>query len=96
MQILSYHVNDTHIGPFSGTSIRQYDVTLNPPPPLYRADIAARLMADEATVPWLTLPQAIRETDELLAGQTGAEAVLLRGLRDYLGRRIEETKAIVG
>ncbi|WP_089719297.1 exonuclease domain-containing protein [Candidatus Entotheonella palauensis] len=61
----------------------------------YRADVARRLLAEEGTVPWLTLPQAMRETDELLAGLTGADAALLRGLRDYLVRRSEEARAIV-
>ena len=62
----------------------------------YRADVARRLLADEGTVPWLTLPKAIRETDELLAGLTGAEAALLRGLRDYLLERGEEARARMG
>ena len=61
----------------------------------YRADVARRLLADEVTVPWLTLPKAIRETDELLAGSTGATASLLRGLQEYLGGRSEEAKTIV-
>ena len=62
----------------------------------YRADVARRLLADEGTAPWLTLSKAIRETDELLAGLTGAEAALLRGLRDYLVRRSEEAQAMMG
>ena len=62
----------------------------------HRADIAARLMAEEAAVPWLTLPQAIRETDELLASLASTEASLLRGLRDYLDRRSGEAKANMG
>ena len=40
--------------------------------------------------------QAIRETGELLADMAGTEAVLLRDLPDYLGRRIKEAKAMVG
>ena len=62
----------------------------------YRADVARRLLADEGTVPWLALPKAIRETDELLVGSIGDEAALLRGLRNYLGRRVEEAKAMIG
>ena len=62
----------------------------------YRADVARRLLADEGTVPWLTLTEAIGETDELLAGSTGAEAPLLKGLRDYLVRRSEEAQAMMG
>ena len=59
----------------------------------YRADVAKRLLADEGTAPWLTLSKAIRETDELLAGSTGAQASLLKGLRDYLVRTSEEARA---
>ena len=59
----------------------------------YRADVAKRLLADEGTVPWLTLSKAIRETDDLLAGSTDAEASLLKGLRGYLLERVEEARA---
>ena len=59
----------------------------------YRVDMARRLMAGEGTVPWLVLPKAIRETDELLASSTGGETSLLRRLRDYLVRRSEEAQA---
>ena len=55
----------------------------------YRADVARRLLAEEGTVPWLTLPQAIRETDELLAGLTGADAVFLKDLQAYFIGRVE-------
>ena len=55
----------------------------------YRADVARRLLAEEGTVPWLTLPQAMRETDEFLAGLTGADAALLKDLRAYFTGRIE-------
>ena len=61
----------------------------------YRADVARRLLADEDTVPWLTLAGAIRKADELLAGLTCTEASLLKGLRDYLVRRSEEARAMM-
>ena len=61
----------------------------------YRRDAARRLLADEGTVPWLTLPKAIRETDELLAGSTGREASLLRGLWDYLVGKAEDAKLLM-
>ena len=54
----------------------------------YRADVARRLLADEVTVPWLTLPKAIRETDELLAGSTGAYGVASEGLAGVSGREV--------
>ena len=61
----------------------------------YEADLAKRLMADEGTVPWRTLPQAILKTEELLAGSTGAETGLLKGLRNYLVGRVERATAMM-
>ena len=61
----------------------------------YQADAARRAMAAEGTVPWLTLPRAIRETDDLLADSTGGEAALLKGLREYLVNRSEEAEMIM-
>ena len=60
-----------------------------------KADLAKRLMADEGAVPWRTLPQAVRETEALLAGPTGSDTRLLEGLRDYLVGRAEEAAAIM-
>ena len=61
----------------------------------HEADAASRLLADDDSVPWLTLPQAIRETDGLLADAAGAEASLLEGLRDYLAKRLKEARSFV-
>ena len=61
-----------------------------------KGDIARRLLADEATVPWLTLHQAIRETDDLLASAAGSEKVLLTGLRSYLVGRMDAAATAVG
>ncbi len=61
----------------------------------YEADVAERLRAVEGTVPWRTLPQAIRETDTLLAGSPGHGAPLLEGLRDYLVGRSEAASAMM-
>ena len=61
----------------------------------YHANVSRRLLADEGTVPWLTLPKAIRETDELLADSEGGEATLMTDLRHYLIGRAEEAKTIV-
>ena len=61
----------------------------------HQTAIAERIMAAEGTVPWVTLPKAIRETDDLLAASFGAEKSLLNGLRDYLVKRYEEAIAIV-
>ena len=62
----------------------------------YRADLARRLMADEATVPWLTLPQAVRQADQLMTGLNGSDLSFLIGLRNYLDGRIEEVNAFAG
>ena len=56
---------------------------------------AERLMAAEGVVPWVTLPKAIRETDDLLADSSGAERSLLNGLRDYLVKRAEAAITLI-
>ena len=62
----------------------------------YRTDMARRLLADEGTVPWLTLPAAIRETDESMADSTGVDALRLEDLREYLSRKSEDARAMMG
>ena len=57
--------------------------------------IARRLMTAEGTVPWLTLPKAIEEANDLLAVAAAAEATLLSELRDYLTQRAEEAAALL-
>ncbi len=57
--------------------------------------LARRLMADEGAVPWLTLPKALADTDDFLAVAGGAEATLLRDLRDYLAQLAEETGRLI-
>ena len=61
----------------------------------HEADIAGRLLAEDDSVPWLTLGQAIKETDDLLAGATGVETMLLREFRTHLIGRIEEAGALM-
>ncbi len=57
--------------------------------------LARRLMADEGTVPWLTLPKALADTDDILAVAGSAEAALLRDLRHYLAQLAEETGRLI-
>lgn len=68
-------------------------------PPSARSDheagVARRLMAAEGIVPWLTLPKALIDTDDFLAVASGAEAALLRDLRDYLIQRTEEARELI-
>ncbi len=61
----------------------------------YQAMLAKRLMGAEGPVPWLTLPQAIKDTDDLLTNSAGTEASLLKDLREYLAKRTEEAEAVV-
>ena len=56
--------------------------------------LAQRLMASEGTVPWLTLPKAVADTDDLISVAGGVEATLLRELRDYLAQQAEEAGAL--
>ena len=60
----------------------------------HEAELAARLVADEGTVPWRTLPRALRETEALLAGSPADGAPILEGLRDYLVGRAEAARAV--
>ena len=57
--------------------------------------LARRLMAAEGTVPWLTLPKAIADTEDFLADAGGPEAALLRDLHEYLDQRAEEAGALI-
>ena len=57
--------------------------------------IAQRLMADDDSVPWLTLPKAIADTDDFLAMATGDEAALLGDLRNYLADRAERAASLI-
>lgn len=61
----------------------------------YDVAIAERLMAADGSVPWLTLPKAITETNDMLAVASGSEADLLRDLHDYLVQRSEEAGALL-
>ena len=61
----------------------------------YRRDIANRLMADQQSVPWLTLPEAIRQAKELLPVSTGAETVLLKGLLRHLAERAQKARVLM-
>ena len=58
-------------------------------------DVARRLMAAEGTVPWLTVPKAAIDTENALATSYGADAALLRDLRDYLTDRADEADALL-
>ena len=61
----------------------------------YETDIAGRLLAGNDSAPWLTLHQAIRETDDLLASSSGLKTLLLKEFRTHLIGRIEEAGALM-
>ena len=61
----------------------------------HKIALARRLMAAEGTVPWLTLPKAIADTEDFLADAGGPEAALLRDLHEYLHQRAEEASALI-
>ena len=76
------HTEDPEVMP--ATARNAYDVA-----------VARRLMAAEGTVPWRTLPKAVADTEDLLAVADGAEAAMLRDLRDYLADRAEAAGALI-
>ena len=57
--------------------------------------VAKRLLAEESEVAWLTLPKAISDTDDMLSVANSEEESLLRALRDYLQKRLEEASQII-
>ena len=61
----------------------------------YSKEIARRLMAPEGSVPWLTLPKAIQENQDMLAVASGQDAELLRGVLHYLIGRAEEAATVL-
>jgi hypothetical protein len=54
--------------------------------------IAKRLLADETTVPWLTLPKAIAEIEHLLETEVEPKRTLLSEHREYLLNRLRTAK----
>ena len=61
----------------------------------YEIALAQRLMAADGTVPWVTLPQAITKTVDLLAVSSGAEEKFLYDLRNYLNKKSEEAMKMI-
>ena len=61
----------------------------------HKIALARRLMAAEGSVPWLTLPKAIADTEDFLADAGGPEAALLRDLHEYLHQRAEEASTLI-
>ncbi len=61
----------------------------------YEIAIARRLMVGDGTVPWLTLPKAIEEADDLLAGVSPTERALLAELRHYLTEQAEAAASLI-
>ena len=57
--------------------------------------LSAIAVCSSSTVPWLTLPKSLADTDDLLALVCGAEAALLNDLRDYLDQRAEQEAELV-
>jgi exodeoxyribonuclease-1 len=49
-----------------------------------KAWIADRVLTDDESVPWMTVPKAMRETDSMLAEATGDDAILLSQVKNFL------------
>ena len=58
-------------------------------------EVAQRLLAEEGTVPWMTLHKAIIETDDILAAAVKSKVVVLRDLRDYLAQKVKAAGTLI-
>ena len=54
------------------------------------AELARRIAGQDEDVPWLAIPQALIDLDEMLATASGPEALLLAEHREYLITRLNE------
>lgn len=61
----------------------------------YDRAIAMRIAKDHAEVPWLTLPRALADLDDLLAEADPIDVVLLRGHRAHLADRLARASQAV-
>jgi exodeoxyribonuclease I len=61
----------------------------------YEIAIARRLLADGNCVPWLTLPKAIADADNLLANASGPERKLLADLHCYLTEQAQVAASLL-
>ena len=61
----------------------------------YEIAIARRLLAADGTVPWLTLPKAIEQADDLLVGANSAQRALLAELRHHLSEQAEAAASLI-
>ena len=55
--------------------------------------MAERVLAEDTSVPWMTVKKALRETDALLQGANGEEAHLLEAVNNFLHARAEQVAA---
>lgn len=61
----------------------------------YEVALARRLMNGDGTVPWLTLPKAIQETEDMLAISEPGAVALLKDLRAFLLQRSGWASALI-
>lgn len=57
--------------------------------------LARRIVGGDEGVPWLILPNAIREIDDLLASAAESEAAFLREHRGYLMERLDQASGLL-
>ena len=50
----------------------------------FRGWVSKRVIAEDDSVPWMTVSKALRDTDALLQNATGSEAQLLREVREFV------------
>ena len=55
--------------------------------------MAERVLAEDTSVPWMTVKKALRETDALLQGTNDEDACLLKEVNGFLYDRAEQVAA---
>ena len=92
---LAVQIEDPRIGEFARRLI--YFERPEMLPPAHSAELGAwmaeRVLAEDTSVPWMTVKKALRETDALLQGANGEEAHLLEEVNDFLYDRAEQVAA---
>ena len=92
---IAAQIEDPRIGEFARRLI--YFERPEMLPPAHSAELGAwmaeRVLAEDTSVPWMTVKKALRETDALLQGTNDEDACLLKEVNGFLYDRAEQVAA---